>query len=256
MSMVTKAQEDAAKRIHERAPYLRGRFLNLVAVIERTMCRLVWLEVGLAGTGRASRREIGGRWRTRGMRLGKEQVAVRQLDIAIRLLFDGGDAVSVHTLACAAANVLRDILKAQGGEAWQEVIIESHPGMEQEVRQTLARAQNFFKHANRDPEKELDFDENTNDEIIIVATLEYGELLRLGAPSGRTKVTTPMSVFQLWYFAKDPRVLLKSPNDSGVQIVTEANRLFPGLESIPRVEQLARGAEVLRRREAALSGRG
>lgn len=189
------------------------------------------------------------------MRLGKEEVAVRQLDTAIRLLFDGGDIVSVHTLACAAANVFRDILKAQGGETWRDAIIESHPGMQREVYATLVRAHNFFKHADRDPQAELQFDENTNDETIIVTTLEYSELLRLGARPGRTMLTTPMSVFQLWYFAKDPRVLLEVPDDSGVQILTAANRLFPGLENIPRVEQLARGAEVLRRREAAVPGR-
>jgi hypothetical protein len=185
------------------------------------------------------------------MRLDKEEVAVRQLDSAIRLLFDGGDVVSVHTLACAAANVLRDILRAQGGTAWHDAIIASHPGIEQEIRQTLARAQNFFKHANRDPEEELDFDENNNDETIIVATLEYGELLRLGAaPSRRTVITIPMSVFQLWYFAKDQRVLLEAPDNSGVEIATQAKRLFPGLQNIPRIEQLAQGAEILRRREA------
>lgn len=83
----------------------------------------------------------------------------------------------------------------------------AYPGMEKEVHNTLARAQNFFKHADRDPDDKLDFDESTNDETIIVATLEYGELLRLGAPSGRRKITVPMSVFQLWYFAKDPRDL-------------------------------------------------
>jgi hypothetical protein len=37
MSMVTKEQVDAAGRTHEKARYLRGRFLNLVAVIERTI---------------------------------------------------------------------------------------------------------------------------------------------------------------------------------------------------------------------------
>jgi hypothetical protein len=184
------------------------------------------------------------------MRLDKEQVAVRQLDMAIRLLFDGGDVVSVHTLACAAANVLRDVLKAKGGEAWQDAIIKTYPGIEGEIRQTLARAQNFFKHADRDPEEELDFDEKINDETIIVATLEYGEILRLGAPSGRTKATIPISVFQLWYFAKDPRFFLASPDNSGVEIVRAANCLFPGLGNIPRVEQLARGAEILKRREA------
>jgi hypothetical protein len=187
-----------------------------------------------------------------GMRLNKEEVAVRQLDSAIRLLFAGEDVVSVHTLACAAANVLRDMLRAQGGEAWHDAIVACHPGNEQQIRQTLARAQNFFKHADRDAEEELDFDENANDEIIIVATLEYGELLRLGAPSGRTTTTIPMSVFQLWYFAKDPRVLLEPTDSSGAEIATQAKRLFPSVEDIPRVEQLAQGAETLRRLEASL----
>jgi hypothetical protein len=183
----------------------------------------------------------------------KEEVAVRQLDTAIRLLFDGGDVVSVHTLACAAANVFRDILRARGGAAWYDAIIESHPGMEREVRQTLARAQNFFKHADRDAEEELDFDESVNEQTIIVATLEYGELLRLGAPSGRTKTTIPMSVFQLWYFAMNPTILLPAPADSGVQIAAAADQLFPGLRTMPRAEQLAQGADILRRREAAFS---
>ena len=116
--------------------------------------------------------------------------------------------------------------------------------------QYTRETQNFFKHAELDPEDELDFDEETNDETIIVGTIEYGDLLRLGAPSGRTKTTTPMSVFQLWYFAKDPRVLLAAGDDRSASIVAAANHLFPGLTDIPRNEQLARGAEILRRREA------
>jgi hypothetical protein len=38
-------------------------------------------------------------------------------------------------------------------------MIESHPGMKKEIIATLTRAQNFFKHADWDPEAELDFDE-------------------------------------------------------------------------------------------------
>jgi hypothetical protein len=185
------------------------------------------------------------------MKLGKEEVAVRQLDTAIRVLFDGGDIVSVHTLACAASEVLRDILKAKGGESWHDAIIATYPGIKKKILNTLARAKNFFKHAERDPEDELDFDENTNDETIIVATLEYGDLLRLGAPSGRTKATIPMSVFQLWYFVKDPRVLLTAGDDRSAGIAAAANGLFPGLGDVPRAEQLAHGAEMLRRREGS-----
>jgi hypothetical protein len=62
-----------------------------------------------------------------------------------------------------------------------------------------------------------------------------------------------MSVFQLWYFAMNPTILLGSPDDSGVQIVAAANRLFPDLQHIPRAEQLAQGAEIFRRRQAAFA---
>jgi hypothetical protein len=187
------------------------------------------------------------------MRLGKEEVAVRQLDTAIRILFNGGDVVSVHTLACAAAEVFRGILNVRGGESWRDAIVATYPGIEKQIQDTLARAQNFFKHADRDPHDELDFDETINDDTIIVATLEYGEILRLGAPSGRRKATLPMSVFQLWYFAKDPRVLLASPDNRGVEIIEKANHLFPALGDISRAEQLARGAEMLGRCEAGFS---
>ena len=186
------------------------------------------------------------------MKVDKERVAVQQLDTAIRLLFNAGDVISVHTLACAAAEVLRGVLEAAGGSTWQDALIKAYPDKEQEVRRTLVRARNFFKHADRDPHEVLDFDEKTNDETIIVATLEYGELVRLGAPSRIAKLTTPMSVFQLWYFAKDPRVLTESPNNSAIEISLVASGLFPDLARMSRVEQLAKGAELLRRRERFL----
>lgn len=183
------------------------------------------------------------------MKFGKEEVAVRQLDTAIRLLFHRGDVVSVHTLACAAARVLHDLLNAKGSESWREIMATSQLNMTKgQVYQMLTRAQNFFKHADKDPEDELDFDEKINDDMILVATLEYGELLSLGAPSGRTKTTIPMSVFQLWHCCTiDPKAVSDDPR---VDIAMAANMLFPGLKDVPRDTQLARGAKMLRHAEA------
>ena len=45
------------------------------------------------------------------VKLSKEDVARRQLDQAIKLMFEGGDVVSVHTLASAASQVFADLLK-------------------------------------------------------------------------------------------------------------------------------------------------
>ena len=183
------------------------------------------------------------------MKLDKEQVASQQLDTAIELMFDGGDIVSVHTLASASSTIFADLLNAEGAKAWRDEIVECFPGKKQEVVRVLREAQNFFKHAEKDPDAVLEFDEVTNDETMIIATLEYAELLRLDK-NARKKITTPMSVFQMWYFAKAPDALLLLPEKLGKHIVDQAQKLFPHLKRYPRFHQLALGAKALKERRA------
>lgn len=180
-------------------------------------------------------------------------MAVRQLDTAICLMFNGGDMVSVHTLACTSATILRDLLRASGETAWRDHIVNCYPGEEKEVIRVLNQAQNFFKHADKDPIEELEFEEVTNDETIIIATLEYGELLRIGNMSNQ-KLTTPMSVFQVWYFAKSPEILLNNSDDRGKKMAYGSQKIFPDLKSYPRKEQLALGAEFLNKEFANRRG--
>lgn len=182
-------------------------------------------------------------------KLDKEEVASRQLDTAIDLMFGGGDIVSVHTLASASSTIFADLLHAKGEKAWRDEIVECFPGNEQEVRRVLREAQNFFKHADRDPDAVLEFDEVTNDETIIVATLEYGQILRLNK-NDRKKLTTPMSAFQMWYFAKTPDLLLMSPEKMGKYFVDQAQKLFPDLKKYPRFHQLGLGAKAIKERRA------
>ena len=183
------------------------------------------------------------------IRLSKEQAASRQLDTAIDLLFAGADVVSVQTLAAAASNVFADLLRDHNQKAWEDEIVECFPDNEEEARRVLRSAQNFFKHADRDPKAVIDFDEVTNDETIIVATLEYGNLLML-EEGEQKKLTTPMSVFQMWYFAKAPELLLLSPEGMGDKFVQASQELFPDLKKYPRFRQLALGMEVLQARLA------
>ena len=176
------------------------------------------------------------------MKLTKAEVATRQLDTAIKLFFDAGDAVSIHTLAGASATVFEDLLEKTGEKSWLEHIVEEHPNLTKpQVINILRTAQNFFKHADRDPEKSLEFLDTYNDALIWIATLECGLLLK-----GKNKqLSTPMSVFQLWNLAT-------KPDDFAVpeEIGTPANALFPGISERPRSEQLSIGASVLRKREA------
>jgi hypothetical protein len=179
------------------------------------------------------------------MKLSKKQVAVSQLDTAIELLFSAGDVVSTHTLAAASLTIFADLLKDRNVQGWTEKGIASFPGKETDARKVLARARNFFKHADNDPEAHLDFDEKENDAMIILATLEYGELLR----GGPKKLSEPMSVFQLWYLANSQERIDAFNSHGTIHIkalTAEAQLLFPKLSKMPRAEQLKTGADVLR----------
>lgn len=176
------------------------------------------------------------------MLLDKKQIAVRQLDTAIKLLFNAGDIVSVHTLASAASTVFADLLKARGVKAWREIIVDEHPGKKKYVIEILRKAERFFKHADRDPDEQLDFQEVTNDEVIFIAILEYGLLLK----DTGNKSSSPMSVFQLWYIAKAPAELLEGYSPESDNMVAEAHRIFPDLTAKPRFDQLAIGSQVLK----------
>ena len=46
----------------------------------------------------------------------KLEAARRQLRVAISLWFQDGDEVAIHTLACAAHEIINDINKHRGGE--------------------------------------------------------------------------------------------------------------------------------------------
>lgn len=94
------------------------------------------------------------------MQLRKIDAATSQLETAIRLYFSDGDPVSIHTLACAACDLIRDMGRSLGHEGltakeWSLEYVK--PEYRGEVRALLAASQNFFKHADRDPTAVLDF---------------------------------------------------------------------------------------------------
>ena len=181
------------------------------------------------------------------MKFTKAEVATRQLDTAIKLFFNAGDVVSVHTLAAASATVFADILEKSGEPSWRQEIIKNNPGLtEKQVITILREAQNFFKHADRDHDESFEFPGKSNDAMIMIATLECGLLLqrRKNGRKSEKKLSTPMSVFQLWNIATKPDDFYMPK-----EIVTKSNALFPGIKRQPRFEQLSIGATVLKERE-------
>lgn len=166
------------------------------------------------------------------MLVSKIEAAKRQLDTAIHLMFRGDDPLAVHTLAGAAASLLDDILKKKEGvETWNKHVSDVTGLGPVQAGRILRSAQNFLKHADRDHDATLDFDPSFTDEILILATLNFGELEAL---------SREMQVFQAWYFARRANVL-----GSGFPFVKEACELFPRIDQMGRAESLERAKEVL-----------
>jgi hypothetical protein len=81
----------------------------------------------------------------------KIDAAIRQLNCAIELFFQSGDPVPVHTLACAAHQIVNDINRAQSGPELIFDSISKCKGERKKLLIELRRYANYFKHADNDP---------------------------------------------------------------------------------------------------------
>jgi hypothetical protein len=106
----------------------------------------------------------------------KLQAAERQLRVAIRLFFERRDLVAIHTLAAAAQEVLRDLGCPRGIKSIFKGSDLIRPEYKDELAHRFNEAQNFFKHADRDPDKELKFYYKTTKFYLLDAALLYNEL--------------------------------------------------------------------------------
>ena len=159
--------------------------------------------------------------------------ASRQLDTAINLFFSGNDAVSVHALAVAAANVFADIAEHQNaGVSWRTRIREDAGLSRKELKSILHNEWDFFKHADRDPDATLQFNELTSEDFIFMAVLECGDL---------QPTTCPMQAFQIWYIAAHPE---RFP--VGEPIFDDARQALPGISQLKHSVQIERGAAFLK----------
>ncbi|MCR4379135.1 MAG: hypothetical protein NUV50_13720 [Rhodospirillales bacterium] len=184
------------------------------------------------------------------MKLSKEQAASRQLDTAIDLFFNGGDPVSVHTLAEAASEILRKLVSRLGKKSIRDHVVDTYDGGQRNAIDALSLAKNFIKHADRDPFGSLDFNEEINDGSIIMAIEDYRTCISLHKTGGST-LSIPMTVFEMWFYAQNPNLLVVTPNSKEQRFLDQATNLFPTLNSQPRFQRLAIGASVLRQQKVA-----
>ena len=82
----------------------------------------------------------------------KIDVAARQLRLAVRLFFQNADPIPIETLAGASCGVLLDLARKHGVKGVLQDSEMVAPRMKKEWVSLIRESQNFFKHADRDPD--------------------------------------------------------------------------------------------------------
>jgi hypothetical protein len=112
--------------------------------------------------------------------ISKLDAAKRQLDVAINLFFRSGDPVSIHTLTAAAYDVLIGLGKTAkvvdlGIKDVELYVKEEH---QKEYLAIVNKAQNFFKHSDKDPKEIIEFDPDSTTLFLLSAVKLYIELTK------------------------------------------------------------------------------
>lgn len=111
--------------------------------------------------------------------ISKLDAVKRQLETAIHLYFLSRDPVAIHTLASAAHKVITDLNKHKGGTpTLVEHMLSDYikPDRVKEVRKLLYKAENFFKHADKDPEETIEFNPDASEIVLWESCIKYTEL--------------------------------------------------------------------------------
>jgi hypothetical protein len=140
------------------------------------------------------------------MVLNKLDVAGRQLQTAIYFSFQYADPISIHTLTAAAYNILRDIC---GKTGMPQVLIKGllidlvRQEKKKEFISLLNKAENFFKHADRNHKDTITFNPGQTELLIYDACSKYQELTGNLIPI--------FYLFQAWFLVNNSSFFLGLP---------------------------------------------
>lgn len=133
------------------------------------------------------------------MDISKLDAAKRQLDTAINLFFKNADVVSIHTLTAAAHQLLMDIANLEGIKSFMKDTELIRKGKEKEYLNIVNEAENFFKHADKNPRGLLKFNPEQTEFLILDAVEMYMQLA--------AEAPEDMSIFRVWFFIKYPNII-------------------------------------------------
>jgi hypothetical protein len=178
--------------------------------------------------------------------IGKIQAAERQLDTAIRLFFENIDHLSSYTLAAASREITDDLCEKKTHELFQQEFARLGDALEvrlsfreemkiyvkeeyyKEAMKLFRKRQNFLKHADEDPDGEIEDLAARELAFVILFTVKNFVLLEL-------RLTPAMSVFLHWFGAAEPQILKepkKPAKDNYLKNVEEWRRNIQDLYGV------------------------
>lgn len=133
------------------------------------------------------------------IKISKLDAARRQIFTAIRLYFNYGDIVSMHTLAAAAFKITQNICDAgpdlsDSVSDWIDQLVK--PEAKKMFWRKLHETANFFKHAENDPNAVHEFYPEQTENILFFAVYQYRQLTSEWSPEIR--------LFSTWYIMHHP----------------------------------------------------
>jgi hypothetical protein len=127
----------------------------------------------VAGWDQIAKWLIESKGRQKWVRITRESAARGQIESAILLWFLDADVASIHTLTIAAQELLHSVGKKRGKPCRDVTWIKSLPKADQKL---MRLPQNFFKHANTDPNAQIDYPPTFGDMHLIDDVISYQEL--------------------------------------------------------------------------------
>jgi hypothetical protein len=131
----------------------------------------------------------------------KREAAIRQLDAAIKLFFEEGDMIAVHTLVGASLQVMLDLGHPKG---IQSCIRSSEYIYENRIKDwinALNRTQNFLKHSNKDRDEVLQYSEEPTILLIMEAVILAETLCFHQGSKAQT-------AFKAWFLVAYPELII------------------------------------------------
>ena len=141
----------------------------------------------------------------------KIDAARRQLEAAIWLYFNNGDAVVIHTLACNAREIFERQCERRNKPRMFDRISENHDKVKAtELWNVMNEARNFFKHLHNkdDADASIEFRHDDNKMTIYIAANDCASLLG-------SEVTITVKRFLLWLSATEPGLVTGFTDPAG-----------------------------------------